>query len=156
MAYDVLFQISWLGGTPSEVVPIAEKHYNNLSQKYEVLELTAKNKEFKEGLELLSKQPSEESIQVLKDTHCCQNYYRGTKGMVWSWSTVGNHTSTSRIIKDLTPFLCDLHSKKVLDRVIVLSERESTETVEICQIRWIHNEMKVDAFKNDNWFWGVY
>ena len=49
MAYDVLFQVSWLGGTPSEVVSIAEKHYNDLSQKYYRVELELKNREFKRG-----------------------------------------------------------------------------------------------------------
>ena len=120
--------------------------------------MSSKTGSLKEGVELLKEQPSEEAIQFLKDTYCCRGYHEGTKGIFWSWGTVGNHLNVDTIIRDLIPFFQELYSKKILtnqDKVIVISERESTGTVEIFQLSWDNSKITVNTFKNNEWFWGV-
>jgi len=158
MSLCVLLQISWVGGTPGEVVPIAEKHYNALNERYHLIALELRSKGFREGFKLLKEQPSEEAIKFLKGIRDCRCHYEGTKGTFWSWGTVGNCLIVSRIVKELIPFFHDLYSKKVLvsrDRIIALSEREDAEAVEIILLRWTGSEVKIDTFRDDKWFWGV-
>ena len=135
MGWYVHFQISWGGGEPGDIIPIAK------------------------NFEITNDMPQEVAL-FFRDVISRKSYFGGLKGDFWSWGTISNYTNAESFIDTVTPFFRALWLKDILfdfDRVVCFCEQEQSENVQIYQLSWDGTRVVSGNFDSGfDWCWGQY
>jgi hypothetical protein len=121
MGYYVYLQVSWGGGEPDEVSPLAMKHASAVAASFTdpVLDW-------------------EQAVLVfLRDVGSGKAYFGGSKGDFWVWGTIGNYLSVDKFVEYVKPFFTELYGSGILPdhhRVVFMCEKEQSETVAIREL----------------------
>lgn len=151
MAGTTLLQVSWIDGEQEEIKPIAQRMLD------ETVWLTDEDYVKKSNLDYNTNMEVKDFLESIVSEKSC---FKGWKGILWLWGTLGKFTDIKYFLKMIIPFFKELWEKEIIleERRVIIIENYNESHAKIYVISYDENEKEVKVsmpFWDRELRWGV-